>query len=122
MTTKRLILAIALMMGISSFTFAGTPKGEGKKDNNEESKIPNTTASKSTAGTLLYWFDTDNSGSTLSDPTGIPESQDPTDPPCDGNGTQYCARGFTEGQTTVSGGQRLPNIPVSSGLAAKYND
>jgi len=114
MKLLKLLPIVALAMGLST-AFAVTPKGDAKPAKEES------TIKSNSKDVDLYWFETNDAGNALDDPSGIDESIPPSSAgPCGGSQSQYCARGFTEEQTTVDeNGMRVPNVSITAGVADK---
>lgn len=104
-------------MGVAFVSFAGNPKGDLKPNTETTSPTTNT----STAGTNYYWFDVTADGTALADNLGIPLSQD-AEPSgeCQGLAEDFCQRGYTEAQTTISGGRRYVNIAVDQSASEDH--
>lgn len=100
---KKVLFSAALLMGLSAVSFAGNPKGEASPATSEtKTKV---------ADAPLYWFSTEDDGS-LTDPSGIDPLVQPSETaPCDGSSPDMCARGFTQEQTHIVDGKRVPLNP-----------
>ncbi|HKG08713.1 MAG TPA: hypothetical protein VKB19_19745 [Pedobacter sp.] len=78
-----------------------------------------TNATPASKTLTLYWYSTNTTGNTLTNPDQVSAAASPTSEPCPGTTGNYCARGFSAGETIIDGAFRRPNIAVSSGAPAR---
>lgn len=95
---KKLIFSAALVMGLASLSFAGTPKSE----------TPSTSNAKDAD---LYYFPISADGSSFTSRT-VPTSQ--TSPECDGIQDDYCDVGLTADQVDLVGGNAQVKMSIST--------
>ncbi|MDN3588053.1 hypothetical protein QWY86_15325 [Pedobacter aquatilis] len=79
------------------------------------SAFSSTHTSASSKTVDLYWYDTNDAGTTLTNPDQYLATDSPVPQPCDGPETAVCAQGFTEEETVIDGIYRRPNITISLG-------
>lgn len=109
MKKLQLLFTAALMLGLSSFAFASTPKGD-VKANNTDTKVAPVEAISETQEVMRYWFHVDGSDNIIPQ-TSTPSLQLKADTGCpDQNEIQDCARAF-DSYTTNGLGEYVPLGP-----------
>jgi hypothetical protein len=124
MTILKTVLACVGTTILSLNAMAVTPKGEAKIEATKTTDaVATPTEAKSQTGDTYYWFDVTSDGSALSDPSGIPLSQGQSATgECTGSQPEFCQRGYTSTQTSISGGKRVINVPVESSSAENHRE